>query len=152
MSLIILDCLSYIIFYGFKSLKIRKSLPVHYFSIVQVWNCRNDLIKYLAGLLLLEELDLFDWIIKLGSLAKLGNNIKVIIIFKKLVHLYDIGMILNKFKCTHYFRMSNSFTNIVQMLGFFFRSILLMALMLPVWIAFALYTWAYVPLPTRSRS
>jgi len=132
-----LDSLSYIIFYGFKSLKIKEFLPVHDLSIVQVWNCRNNLIKYLTSFLLLEELDLFDWIIKLCPLAKLGNNIKVIIIFKKLVHLYDIGMILNKFKCTHYLRMSNSFTNIVQILGFFFRSILFIALMLPVWMAFA---------------
>ncbi len=80
---------------------------MHNFRSMEIGNSRYNLIKNLASLRLFKRFDLFNGIVKLSTLTKLRNNIKLIIILKKLVHFNNIRMILNEEIITHYLRMSN---------------------------------------------
>lgn len=65
------------------------------------------MIENVASFIFLEAFNLFDGVIELGSLTKLRDDVEIVVIFEKLVHFDDIGVILSELKSTHYLRMSN---------------------------------------------
>lgn len=100
---------------------------MHKVALMHISDCSDDIIEYFLGYGLGKIFVFDDYIKKLFAWAHLCEYVDVVVVFEVLIHLHDVGVVLNVPLRTRDRSMLNSLMIIFSSLMFFRRSIFFIA-------------------------